>query len=67
MAVVRFPWVRKKRVGDVEDDGEGDLVVEWGVPCEKCRDKAKDEEEGERKWNVRFSRERLVEHLKSCV
>jgi len=67
MVVVRFPWVRK-RVGEDEGDGggDGDLVVEWGAPCERCREKAVDEDEGERRWNVRYSREGLGEHLKGC-
>ena len=54
MVVIRFPSMRK------------DGVVEWGVHCEKCREKAGDEDEGERRWNVRYSKEGLVEHLRSC-
>lgn len=58
MVVVRFPWVRR----EVEED-----VVEWGEPCQRCREKAlSEEEEEERKWNVRFSEEGLREHLKDC-
>ena len=48
MAVVRLLWVRKEKG---KGEGEGD-VVEWGQTCERCREKAMDDDEGERKWNV---------------
>jgi hypothetical protein len=68
MVVVRYPWVRKRVLEDAKEAGEGEGdVVEWGVVCERCRKKAKNEEEGERRWNVRYSREGLVQHLKVCV
>jgi hypothetical protein len=66
MVVICFPSMRK------------DGVVELGAHCERCREKAGDEDEGERRekagdedegerrWNVRYSKERLVEHLRSC-
>jgi hypothetical protein len=55
MVVVRFPWLDKRK-----------RRVEWGTPCVRCRENAKDFEDGERLWNVRYSEGGLLEHLETC-